>query len=257
VKLDDDVADWIVAAAAWWLRHFGPIDGASLVLPIDAHFPRGTPDGLLAAVTGFAGMEGWRFELVDETDLVVDDPMPHVPRPAFPKVVLVPEDGDAEGVPLGGPYPISCSAEVARDPVALVALLARGVSHYLLSAAPEEVPADDEQREAFVEIGAVLLGFGVFVANDAFSVHKFESAGGLHGWSTASRGVLGEDALGFALALFVELAGADAKVTLAHLSANPKAAFRWAHRRLQRERRADVDRLRAVVPVARGAGPYR
>jgi hypothetical protein len=255
VELDDDVEDWLFAACAWWLRAFGPIEEATLVVPTGEHFPGGQPEDLLEAVIEHAGMQGWSFELVDESDLVMDDPMPNVPRPAFPAAVLAPED-DAEPIPEGGPFPIPYTGDDAADPVALVAVLARGVSHYLLATAEDDPPDGDEHREALVELGAVLLGFGVFVANSAFRFQKFDD-GGVHGWNASAQGELGEDALGYLLAVFVELTGADERTALAHLRPNPKAAFQAARRRLRGPRADDLARLRAVVPVSTSAGPYR
>jgi len=261
VKLDDDVADWLFAATGWWLRAFGPLEEeCTLVLPTGEYFPGGGPEDILDAVVGHAGMEGWSFELCDESDLIMDDPMPNAPRPAFPVAVLEPEepdeDDEPEAIPEGGPFPIPFTSEDAADPMMLVAVIARGVSHYLLQSAADEPPDGEEHREAFVELGTVLLGFGIFVANTAFRFHKFDD-GGLHGWKASSHGELGEDALGYALALFVELGGVDERAALPHLRANPKAAYQWARGQLRGRRAADVARLREIVPVSTASGPYR
>jgi hypothetical protein len=255
VKLDDGAADWLLSTAAWWLREFGPLDDTPLVLPTDAHFPGGgAPDELLDAVVEHAGLDGWEFVLEDESDAVLADPMPAVPRPAVARAVLVAVEGDAT-VPPGGPFPIPYTREDAASPVRMVAVLARGVSHYLLFAARDAPPGDDRHRAAIAEVGAVLLGFGVFLANAAFEFERFES-GPVTGWRAGAHGELGEDALGFALALFVELTGADPRAVSGHLSANPRAAFTWALGQLRGDRRADLERLRAVVPVA-PQSPYR
>lgn len=255
MKLDGEVADWIDAAAAWWIRELGPI-GSELALPTAEQFSVATPEGMLEAVLRIAGMSDWSFEPVDESGLVLDDPMANVPRPAQAMAMLTPEQDDDTPLPHGGPYPIPYSREDAGDPTALIATFARGVSHYLLESAAEEPPCADDQREAFIELGAVLMGFGVILANSTFRFAQFDS-GGLHGWSSSARGALGEDALGYALALFVELAGPDPKLALAHLGANPKAAFKWASSELRGARQSTLERLRAVQPVTSDGGPYR
>jgi hypothetical protein len=255
MELDEHVADWIDAAAAWWLRELGPI-GEDLALPIDEHFPTNTPEALFEAVIGFADMADWNFELVDESETVMDDPIPNLPRPAFPKAILSPEEEDGEPIPEGGPFPIAYSRELAANPMYLIATFVRGISHYLLYTASEDPPGRDEQREAFVEIGAVLMGFGVFLANTAFRFEQIQD-GALHGWSSSTHGALGEDALGYALALHGALAGLDPKRALPHLAANPKAAFKRALVRLEGPRRASVEWLRSVVPASHAAGPYR
>lgn len=253
MKLDAHVAEWLDSAAAWWLRELGPA-GDTLVLPIAEHFATGTPHGIFDAILGLANMRDCNFELVDESDAIVADPLVNMPRPAHPKAIHAPAED--EEIPASGPFPISFNAELAADPTVLVASFARDVSHYLLYNASEEPPGGDEHRQAFVEVGAVLMGFGVFLANSAVRFRQIDS-GGLHGWSTATYGELGEDALGYLLALFVELTAMDAKPALAHLSANPKAAFKWARGQLQGPWRATVERLRAITPASTMDGPYR
>jgi hypothetical protein len=138
----------------------------------------------------------------------------------------------------------------------MIALLARGASHYLLGSAAEAPTETEEHDEAYVEIGAVMLGFGVFLANAAFEFEQFDD-GAMQGWRYASQGVLGQDALGYALALFVELAEVEQKPAIAHLAPNARAAFKWARSQLQGRRRHVVDGLRDVARVPDGDGPYR
>lgn len=255
VKLDAEVADWIDAAAEWWLRELGPI-GSELALPTADQFPLATPDALLEAVQRIAGLSDWSFEPIDESGVDLDDPLANVPRPARPVAQLTPESPDDTPLPHGGPYPIPYSREDAGDPTILIATFARGVSHYHIASATEEPPCAEDQREAFIELGAVLLGFGVLLANSTFQFSQYDN-GGMHGWTSSARGALGEDALGYALALFVELAATDPKLALAHLRANPKASFKWATSQLHGARQSTLDRLRAVQPIARAQGPYR
>lgn len=255
MKLDDETAAWIDSAMAWWLHQLGPI-GGELVLPIDDHFPRGEPQALLEAVLGFAGMGDWRLELVDESDAMMADPLAGMPRPAAPYAIHAPDEPEDRPLPQGGPYPIPYTREDTRDPLRLITSFARSASHYLLYEAEEDPPGEEDDREALVEVGAVMMGFGVFLANSAFRFEQFDN-GGLHGWSSSAQGALGEDALGYALAMFVELTGRDAKPALGQLAANPKAAFKWARGQLQGRRRSTVERLRAIVPRPRDEGPYR
>jgi hypothetical protein len=59
------------------------------------------------------------------------------------------------------------------------------------------------------------------------------------------------------LAVFVALGDGDATSTLGYLTANPKAAFKWAYQQLQGPRRDTVEQLRDVARRAGNDGPYR
>ncbi len=255
MKLDDAVANWIFSTSEWWIGEFGPVDETALALPIDEYFPDPDPYSILEVVIDACAMrgQGWNFVLADESEAVMDDPMPSVPRPAFPKTTL-----QAEGHGMLSPgeaLPVPFNAEMANNPVALIASFATSLSHYLLGSASIAPPGGEEHWEATVDLGAVLLGFGIFTANSAFEFNRHEE-GLLVGWSSAVRGELGQDALGYALAVFVELSGAKEKDTLTHLETNPKSAFKWAIKQLRGKRSREMERLRAIEPKP-GAGPYR
>ena len=255
MQLDDSVANWMFAATEWWLGEFGPIASDSLALPINAHFPSPDPHDLLQVVIDRCAMrgEGWNFVLEDESDAVMDNPMTNVPHPAVSKTVLQ-QEGDGTLSP-GAALPVPFSQETAENPLALVASFATSLSHYLIGSAQVPPPGDEEHWEATVDLGTVLLGFGIFTANSAFELNHYEE-GLMAGWSSAVRGELGQDALGYAIALFVELSGADEQQILEHLDANPKSSYKWARKQFRTSRSLDVDRLRAVEPNA-SAGPYR
>lgn len=253
MKLDAHVADWLDDAVAWWLRELGPL-GKTLVLPTPEHFPARGVEALFDAVVEYADLADWSFELVDETGLVMADPMENMPRPAMPIAMLATDDDAA--IPEGEAYPVAYTDELARDPVALVGSFARSVAHYHLYAAADELPGGEEHRAAFADVGAVMLGFGVFAANTALRFRQIDT-GGLHSWSTSTAGVLGEDALGYALALYVSLRDSERKHVLEHLAPNPRAAFKWACTQLDGPRSAVLARLRLIpAPVTEG-GPYR
>ncbi|MDQ3367761.1 MAG: hypothetical protein M3680_20245 [Myxococcota bacterium] len=170
--------------------------------------------------------------------------------------MLAADEAEEAPLPAGGPYPISYTREQAADPMSLIASFAHSASHYLLYAADEEPPGEEDERDAVVEVSAVMMGFGVFVANAAFRFEQFDT-GGLHGWSSATVGALDEAALGYALAVYVELTATEVAPVLAHLTPNPRAAFKWARGQLQGRRRTTIERLAAIVPEPRDAAPYR
>lgn len=254
MKVDDRTADWVFITTEWWLREFGPIDDAELILPLDDFFPSSEPDLIFESVLSHCPIFGsdWEFILDNQGEIVLDDPMPNIPRPAVDGAVLSLEDDELSP---REPLPIPFHVEDAADPVALVASFATSLSHFLLYEALEPIPGGEENREAARDLGAVLLGFGVFVSNSAFAIRHSQD-GLMSGWSTTARGALTDEVLGYATALFAELAASNDKQLRRHLCSNSKASYKWARKEFGKARKDQVQRLKLVTP--RGSqGPYR
>jgi hypothetical protein len=258
MKLEPAMEDWLLSSTAWWLAELGLPDEPLLVMPTVEYFPGQEPEELLEATFVYAEMtedDGWRFELVDESDgVAIPDPLANMVRPLS---AMASREREDEGtVSTNGPLPIPYTREDLKDPALFIRLLACAASHYLLHTARDELPGGESAREAIVELGAAMLGFGVILANSA-SRFEGHQDGLMIGWSSAQLGHLGEDALGYAVALFVELTGIGEKEARRHLGANPKAAFKWALKQLRGPRRAEAERLRSIAPRQRDGEPYR
>lgn len=101
---------------------------------------------------------------------------------------------------------------------------------------------------------AVFLGFGVFTANAALRVESFES-GMMIGHGMRRLGSLGPLEIAYALALRVELIGADLDEIREHLRPNPRAWVVDATRDLRASHAKRIDALRRIEHPA--LGPYR
>jgi hypothetical protein len=128
------------------------------------------------------------------------------------------------------------------DPMGFVATMAHELGHYSMSRFRGEPPGGDEALEPATDVCAVFLGFGVFMANSAFTFQQFHD-GRVQGWRTSQLGYLDEKALAYALALFLPLRGLDAGEARRHLKDNPRSYVKHALRHLEKERRDDVARL--------------
>lgn len=244
------MVEWVLSRVGWWLGEFG--GSGQVVLPTEEYFPKREPEGLLEAVAWYADLEGWTFELEDESEgVAIPEAMRGVVHDAapVPARTRVEEEEEKRRVCV-----IPYSQRDLEDPALMLRVLACGVSHHLLQTARGEVRR--EEWEAMVEVGAVMLGFGVILANTTSSFSRWED-GLMTGWRSWQAGVLGDDVLGYALAVFITLIGEGEKEALRHLEANAKAAFKVAMKELARERRADVERLRAIEPRERAGGAYR
>ena len=254
VAPDEETIDWMFATSEWWLAEFGLLEQTELILPTDDFFQSNDPDDMLDRVLDYAGMADWSFALEHDSELDVGDPMPNVPRSGGPRHVLRSESDD--DLDAGQPLPIPLSHGDADNPVALVANLARAVSYYLLDCAEDDIPGGEDNRLYAAELGAILLGFGVFIANSAVEFRGFQQ-GLLLGWSSQQRGVLGEWAAGYAVGLFVALADIPPRTALKHLDSNPKKACKRAGKEIRKARKSDYQRLLDIRPRATQNGPYR
>lgn len=148
--LDPARRDWQFETFAWLLRHTGGFQKfteSALVLPTEQYFPdRGLKGhagvaALFRRVRQHAGMEDWPFAVEAEK--------------GEPRVV---EDAS---------IPVITYQRGTLDPIALVAHFAREFARHLVMTFDEAPPGGEASREAAVELAAVFMGFGLFMANSA------------------------------------------------------------------------------------------
>jgi hypothetical protein len=249
----EEAIDWLLTMCRWWIVELGSVEDTPCVLPTEPFFDDPAVDAVFERCVELGGLSEWSFELVDESDLEVEDPMPHgVPRDGVPRPDFRAED---EAIGADDPLPVSYARAEIDDPRVMIASFAYQLSHYLLWCARTQVPGGEEHRVAAVEIGAVMMGFGVFIANTRFQTQNYTD-GWMAGWSAVARGVLDEACIGYVLAIFAALSGADERSIRDHLRPNPRAAFEVGSKHLRHRRPEALDRLRrSAEPVARG--PYR
>jgi hypothetical protein len=118
-----------------------------------------------------------------------------------------------QSAPLGtfghadGRYYITYNPTSLVNPQTLVATFAHELAHYLSHTAQTRPPGGAGLAEHATDMGAVFLGFGIFMANSAKNFSQFQG-GGEQGWEMRGAGYLSENALITALALTVRLTGA-------------------------------------------------
>lgn len=258
----EETREWIHQAARWWIESFGGFEAlraSTLLVPTEECFPVDTEleghalaEDFFSFVLEHAGLSEWPLVLVPEEEWpdvgAILRGMPHHMTSA--PVSHTKSAPIAEGDPLPIPY----HPRLIAEPIGLVATMARGVSHYLLYEAPTELPGEADDREYFVDLGAVLLGFGVFLANAAFRFEQREE-GVMIGWGYSRSGALSELDLSYTLALYAELLELPEREVLRHLRPNPKGFVKDARKHLARHHARDLERLRAIPSGTRG--PYR
>lgn len=177
--LDASRRDWQFDAHAWLLRNTGGFPKfleSALVLPTEEYFPDRGMKGhagvaaLFRRVREHAGMEEWPCTVEAAGD---------APRPA----------GDAPDRVLVITYPRG-----SLDPIALVAHFARELGRYLVASFEEPAPGGEKTREAAVELAAVFMGFGLFMANSAANQANYQLSEGELAHALAMFCLLGRNA---------------------------------------------------------------
>jgi hypothetical protein len=228
--LDPVRREWQFDTFAWLLRHTGGYPKFSetlLVLPIEAHFPdRGLSghagvSALFRRVRDHAGMADWPCSVA-----MAKTASPE-PAAAEPVIVYNPE---------------------VNDPAALVATFSHELAEYLIGSFSEEPPGGASLRDPAIDIAAVFMGFGLFLANASYQFGEYES-GAWAGWRTRAAGALNEGELVHALALFCVLRNFDTESVEKHLNRHLRKYLRLAVRDLA-QYPAQFYRLRATFPLA-------
>jgi hypothetical protein len=217
--LDAPRREWQFQTYAWLLRHSGGYSKfleSELVLPIPDHFPDSGMQGhaavaaLFRLVRDHAGMAEW-------------------PCHVEPEPQAAPESVPADRLRVIH-YPRGM-----REVTSLVAHFAHGLARYLVETIEEPPPGGAELYEPAVDLAAVFMGFGVFMANT--------SAHAAH-WD------LNEGELAHALAMYCLLKKSDPDSIDHHLNPHLRKHLRLASRDLA-QLPLDFQRLRAVFPVNR------
>ena len=194
--LDAPRRDWQFAGFGWLLRHCGghrEFLETVPVLPIEEHFPdRG--------LTGHAGVAALFRRIRDHAGMA-DWPCIVEPEAAEP----APADNDGLRI-------IRYDTSI-RQPMVLVAQLARGLANYLVDSFEEPPPGGTGHWRPAIDLAAVFMGFGVFMVNA--SVESGESH-------------LSESELVHALALFCLLRGLETGDLEPHLNPHLRKYLRLA-----------------------------
>jgi hypothetical protein len=217
--LDATRRNWQFETFAWLLRNcdgFSKFSETTLVLPIEEHFPdRG--------IKGHAGVAAL-FRRVRDHAGMAEWPCAVEPAAQPPRV----DTGNTDRIPIFTYRPD------VLEPLPLVATFSRELARYLVDTFEEPAPGGEALLEPAVDIAAVFMGFGLFMANSALRTEGFH---------------LNEGELVHALAMFCLLRKVPCESIDRHLNPHLRKYLRLAARDLA-QYELEFRRLRAVVPAA-------
>lgn len=247
---DEGTTDWIFDTFAWALESLGTdvfYQHTDLVLPNDDFFPDkleqmdDVAEGLFTAVRRYAGMEEWPCRLVAQEE----DANPRV----GPALLIQGAPGGPAGTfsMTGGKSPtieITYNPSQLGRPEALIATFAHELAHYLIHSVDMHPPGGEEFKEHATDLIAVFKGFGVFLANSAFTFSQYTDVG-VHGWQTHAQGYLSESELTYCLAVFSHLKKIDRSTVEPYLDRNLRKVLKTATKEMK-YLQGDVEKLRAI-----------
>lgn len=197
--LDSARRDWQFAAFAWLLRNCGGYPRfleTLLVLPTEQHFPAGGAGGhagvaaLFRRVREHAGMADWPCIVEPLPD---STPSPRTTHDDRIRVIRY--------------HPARC------QPMTLVSHFAHELARYLVESFEEPPPGGPSLQDPAIDIAAVFMGFGVFMANSSVETADWD---------------LNEGELGHALAIFCLLRKVEPATIEEHLNPHARKYLRLA-----------------------------
>lgn len=207
--LDNESIEWIFEVFAWALAHFDAQvfeQETILVTPSNKHFPgrennvHGMASLIFSKVLEYAGMTHWPFQLMPENEFVATQTqlveIKSISRGTKAEI--------AQKTDTSAKLPITYSPFQLNDPEVLIGHYAHSLAHYLGSTAHSEPPGGVQNWPHTTELLAVYLGFGIIMANSAYT-NKVRSCGSCAGPAVERSNFLSQYDITYALAVFCRL----------------------------------------------------
>jgi hypothetical protein len=147
----------------------------------------------------------------------------------------------------GGKTPtieISYNPSQVRRPESLISTFAHELAHYLIHSVDTPTPGGEDFEEHATDLVAVFMGFGVFLANSAFTFSQYTDVDS-QGWQTFAQGYLPESELTYCLAVFLHLKEIDRTTVEPYLDKNLRKVLKTAMKEMK-HLPDEVGRLRGI-----------
>lgn len=260
--LEEETVAWMLDVYAWALRNFDSdifFQATPLVTPTNEHFPgqgssaQEMAELIFQRVANYAGMSHWpvRAMNVEQWD-----------EPALPQLQMegplriaqqkeIAQEGSAQPqepmeAATEAPKGVALyAAEQLRDPEVVIANFAHTLAHYLGGTASEPPPGGAENWPHITELLAVFLGFGLMMANTAFTT-KIRSCSSCASPAVERTNYLSQYDITYALAIFAVLKDIPQSKVLPHLKRSLQPFYKKAHKEVAKNASA-LDQLKAAV----------
>jgi hypothetical protein len=248
--LDSESTAWMLDVYAWALRNFDAqvfFQATPLVTPTNEHFP-GQGGGahemaglIFERVTQYAGMGHWPIRIMDS------EQWSEQAAPAFSLEgpLRTQSIADQPAIPDTQKLVALYSPEQLRDPEVVIANFAHTLAHYLGGMAKEAPPGGVENWPHVTELLAVFLGFGVMMANTAFTT-KIRSCSSCASPAVERTNFLSQYDITYALAIFAVVKDIPRAEVLLHLKSTLRPFYKKAHKEVT----ANAEAIRLLQGIA-------
>ena len=245
--LNPATTEWLFETFAWAIENFGTYtfyQDTILVTPTHKHFPLKIEQlheyeialKTLEMVKKYAMIQNWPCELVvQEPDVEL--------QLAETLIIESPTAGTAGTFSHSeGKYVITYNPKILKNSENMVATFAHELAHYLSYNSPLP-PLGREYLEHATDLLAVYMGFGVFLANTAFSFQQYNNVYS-QGWTVCNQGYLSQYELTYALAIFCTLKNISNPEVEKHLKKSLCSFYKKAVKEISDK--SDIDRLKSI-----------
>ena len=251
--IDESSIDWMFATFAWAIEHFDAQyfqENTELVLLDERFFPgsftsaHAMASGIFDSVKTHSGLQHWPFELI-EPERFQPETIALQPRLTTSK--------RGEGKQLTAysadyqPLNLSYQPQQLNKPDAMAATFAHLLAQHQLFQSQLTVPGGETYTAQATEIIAVMMGFGLFIANTAYEFKG--GCGSCYNPAANRQASLPENHCVYALAMFCALKGVDNKLVLKHLKKHLRGVYKRSYRDIT-SRDQQLAQLKAAVAKA-------
>jgi len=247
--LDPTSEQWLFDACTWVLDNFDAgifYHDTPLVLPSNDFFP-GRADSanemaalMLDRVKDYAGVSHWPTRVAIHDSVEVAEP---------PKVEILGDLRGPGGIAHGSPtiqdtLPIYYIPDQIGNPEGMIAGFAHTLAHYMAQFSTTEPPGGREHWPHATELLAIFLGFGVMIANSAYTFRG--GCGSCYNPAAVREAFLSETEATYALAMFASLKRIPVGQVTRHLKKHLRGTYKKSIKSI-RQRENDVSRLQAYA----------
>ncbi|NRB42372.1 MAG: hypothetical protein HRU20_28535 [Pseudomonadales bacterium] len=248
--IDDASIDWIFSTFSWALENFDAQyfqHNTELILLDERFFPgsfdsvHAMASGIFERVKAYSGLQHWPFELVEPESfqmqpVTLQPQLMHNKRGENTQVTAYSSDYHALN--------LSYQPQQINKPDALAASFAHLLAQHQLFQSQLEVPGGETYVTQATEIIAVMMGFGLLMANTAYTFKG--GCGSCYNPAANRQATLSENHCIYALALFCQLKGIDNKLVLKQLKKHLRSVYKRSYRDIS-QRESQLEKINEAL----------